>query len=116
ESACERIGTADPHLAFGRISKEFDVADALFELIECRQSAPEQRATIDRRLDPRGVRSNSRTPNACSRPETTSETAGWVTPSSFAALAMLRHCTTEKKTCRSRKRRRRLMRFSGAAL
>ena len=47
---------------------------------------------------------------------TTSETAGWVTPSSRAALAMLPHCTTEKKTCRSRNRRRRLMRFSETVL
>src|SRR5215475_9681139 len=46
----------------------------------------------------------------------TSETAGCVTPSSAAALSMLPHCTTEKRTCRSRKRSRRLMRDSEIVL
>jgi len=47
--------SAEPHFALGWISKELNVADTLFEFVECCDSTVEQCATIDRRLDSPGA-------------------------------------------------------------
>ena len=52
EPARKRVGTADPHVALGRISKGLDIADALFDFVGCCNPTLEQCATINRRFDP----------------------------------------------------------------
>ncbi len=47
--------SAEPHFALGWISKELDVANTLFEFVECCDSTIEQCATIDCRLDSSGA-------------------------------------------------------------
>ena len=42
----------DPHLARSRIGEEVDLLDRLLELVECVETAREQRTAVDGRLDP----------------------------------------------------------------
>jgi hypothetical protein len=50
-----RLHAADPHFSCGRIGQEFDIPDGLLQLIEYRNAAFEERATVDRRLDAAGA-------------------------------------------------------------
>ena len=45
------LHASDAQLSGRRIGQEFDVSDALFQLIERGQAAREQRAAVARRLD-----------------------------------------------------------------
>src|SRR5262249_8756864 len=50
EAGRDRFGASDVQLARRRVGKEVDLVDALIDLIEDREAAPEQGASIKRRL------------------------------------------------------------------
>ena len=85
---------------------------SLPQLIEHHIAAFEQCERIDGGLDPRELRSRSRTRRASSKLAIASDTAGWDIARCVAALAMPPHCTTADRICRSRSLRRRPIRLS----
>ena len=101
---------SDPHFSGRRVGQKLNVLHALSQAHRTRPPTIEQRATVLGRLDALRWRSSRRTPSTCSRSSIDLEMTGLDMARCSAAFAMLRHCTTAIRMCRSRSLMRRPMR------
>ncbi len=77
------------------------------KLVEHGDAALEERAAIDRRLDPMRSSVEEANPTACSMSAIALEMEGWEIASSAAAFPMLPDFATASRMCRSRNLSRR---------